>query len=73
MYFVERSFLLRLKVSFLRRDISRGTTIAADNGQADVDLKLEMKRELVLSHYQCHSWGSITQSDYHKLSALPLC
>ena len=35
---------------FLRLELSRGTTIAAVTGQAVVDLKLEVKWELVLTH-----------------------
>ena len=34
---------LRLKAVFLRLDVSRGTTTAAEIGQAVVDLKLEVK------------------------------
>ena len=47
----------------MRLELSHGTTIAAVIGQAVVDLKLEVKGELVLTHYNCHGRGSITRSD----------
>ena len=45
---------------FFHLQLSRGTTIAAEIGQAVVDLKLEVKLELVLTHYHCHGMGSNT-------------
>ena len=57
---------LWLKVVFLRLELSRGTTIAAEIGQAVVDLKLEVKWELVLTYYHCHGRGSVTRSDDHE-------
>ena len=57
----------------LRLELSLGTTIAAVIGQAVVDLKLAVKRELVLTHYPCHARGSITRSDDLKANPLPLC
>ena len=44
-YFVERSSVFTTQRRFfLRLELSRGTTIAAEIGQAVVDLKLEVKR-----------------------------
>ena len=63
----------RLKPVFLRLEISRGTTIAAKIDQAVVDLKLEVKWELILTHYHCHGRGSITRSDDLKVNALSIC
>ena len=57
----------------MRLELSRGTTIAAKFGQVVVDLKLEVKRELVPTHYHCHGMGSITRSDDSIVNALPLC
>ena len=62
-YFVELSSFLRLKAAFLHLELARGTTIAAKIGQAVVDLKLEVKRELVLTHLYCHDNGSNSRSD----------
>ena len=43
-YLIEHALFLRLEVHiFLRLELSHGTTIAADTGQALVDLKLEIK------------------------------
>ena len=42
-YFVERSSLLRLEAVFLRLEVSRGITIAAENSQPRLYLKLELK------------------------------
>ena len=40
-------------------EFSRGTTIAAEIGQAMVDLKVEVevKLQIVSSHYHCHGRG----------------
>ena len=63
LFLLREALFLRLKAFFLRLEFSRGTTIAAVIGQAVVDLKLEVKWELILTHYHCHSRGSITRSD----------
>ena len=41
-YFVERSYLFANQVRFLRLELSRSTTIAAEIGQAIVDLQLKV-------------------------------
>ena len=40
---LSEALFLRLKDVFLRLELSRGTTIAAETGQAVVGLKLEVK------------------------------
>ena len=52
---------------FLRRELLRGTTIAAKIGQALVDLKLKVVR----THNHFHDRGSITQSAALESNALP--
>ena len=42
-YFVKRSSFFATQGRFLRLELSRGTTIAAETGQAVVGLKLEVK------------------------------
>ena len=45
----------------MRLEFSRGTTIAAETGQAVVDMKLEVKLELVRTHDPCYGMGSNRQ------------
>ena len=40
---LSETLLLLLKAVFLRLELSRGTTIAAEIGQAVLELKLELK------------------------------
>ena len=60
-----------LKAVFLH--LKLGTIIAVEIGQAAVDLKLEVKWELALSHYHCHGVGSNTRYDDFKVNAFPVC
>ena len=73
LFVLSQAVFLRLKAVFLRLELLRGTTIAAKFGQVVLDLKLEVKEELVLTHYHCHGMGSNTRSDDFKVNALPLC
>ena len=57
---------------FLGLELARGTTIAAVIGQAAVDLKLEVKCELVLAHYHCHGRGSIIRPKNRKFNPVLL-
>ena len=59
-----REFFLRLKAICLRPELSRGTTVATELGQAVLELKLEVN--------QCNGMGSNSLSDDFKVNALPL-
>ena len=65
-------FFFATQGRFMGLQHSLGTIIAAVIGKAVVDLKLEVKWELVLTHYHCHGRGSITRSDDLIVNALPL-
>ena len=49
-FVLSESLFFATQGRFLRLELSSGTTIAAVIGQAVVDLKLEVKWELVLTH-----------------------
>ena len=57
---------------FLLAERSRGATIAAGACEAVVDLKLEVKRELFLTHFHFDDRGSNTRSGCLKVKAVPL-